>query len=158
EARALRETLDAISAPKPKLANALPAGAEKGVKWAKPRLVCEVEFGGWSADRLVRQASFKGLREGKPPAEVTVEITSTELAAAKKPDLSRFRLTHPERILWEESGITKQGLAEFYADIADWILPHIAGRVLSLLRSPSGVGEKGFFAKHPWHGLGEGFR
>jgi bifunctional non-homologous end joining protein LigD len=30
--------------------------------------------------------------------------------------------------------------------------------VLSLLRSPSGVGEKGFFAKHPWHGLGEGIR
>ena len=159
EARALREALDTISAPRPPLANNnLPAGAEKGVKWAQPRLVCEVEFGGWSADRLVRQSSFKGLREDKPPDEVTVEITRTEPASAKKADLTGFRLTHPERILWEESGITKQGLAEFYADIADWILPHITGRVLSLLRSPSGVGEKGFFAKHPWHGLGEGIR
>ena len=37
---------------------------------------------------------------------------------------------------------------------SDWILPHVSGRVLSLLRHPSGVNEKGFFAKHPWHGLG----
>jgi bifunctional non-homologous end joining protein LigD len=162
EARALREALDAISAAKPKLSNSLPAGAEKGVKWAQPRLVCEVEFGGWSADRLVRQSSFKGLREDKPADNVTVEIRSTEPASAQPPDsagnLAGVRLTHPERILWEEPGITKQGLAEFYADIADWILPHITGRVLSLLRSPSGVGEKGFFAKHPWHGLGTGIR
>ena len=64
-----------------------------------------------------------------------------------------IHLTHPERILWEEAGITKQGLAEFYTDIADWILPHIAGRPLSLLRCPSGTGAKCFFAKHPWQGL-----
>jgi len=64
-------------------------------------------------------------------------------------------LTHPERILWEEAGITKQGLAEFYTDIADWILPHVAGRPLSLLRCPSGTAAKCFFAKHPWAGLSE---
>ena len=64
-----------------------------------------------------------------------------------------IHLTHPERILWEEAGITKQGLADFYTDIADWILPHIAGRPLSLLRCPSGTGAKCFFAKHPWQGL-----
>ncbi len=50
-------------------------------------------------------------------------------------------------------GITKQGLADFYTDIADRILPHIAGRALSLLRHPSGTDQKGFFAKHPWAGL-----
>ena len=44
-------------------------------------------------------------------------------------------------------------MAEFYADIADWILPHVAGRPLSLLRCPSGTGAKCFFAKHPWQGL-----
>jgi bifunctional non-homologous end joining protein LigD len=62
-------------------------------------------------------------------------------------------LTHPERIVWEEADITKQGMAEFYTDIADWILPHVAGRPLSLLRCPSGTAGKCFFAKHPWHGL-----
>ena len=64
-----------------------------------------------------------------------------------------IHLTHPGKDSWEEAGITKQGLAEFYTDIADWILPHIAGRPLSLLRCPSGTGAKCFFAKHPWQGL-----
>jgi bifunctional non-homologous end joining protein LigD len=73
-------------------------------------------------------------------------------------ELIRARLTHPERILWPEQGVTKEGLAEFYCAIADWILPHISGRVLSLLRHPSGVNEKGFFAKHAWHGLSAAVR
>ena len=64
-------------------------------------------------------------------------------------------LTHPERILWPEPGITKQGLADFYAAIADWILPHVTGRVLSLLRCPSGTSAKCFFAMHPWPGLSD---
>ena len=67
-------------------------------------------------------------------------------------------LTHPERILWPKQGITKQGLAEFYSEIADWILPHIAGRPLSLLRCPSGTDAKCFFAKHPWQGLDDSVR
>ena len=68
-------------------------------------------------------------------------------------DIAGVKLTHPERILWAEPGITKQGLADFYADIADWILPHVSGRVLSLSRCPSGTGGKCFSAKHPWHRL-----
>lgn len=62
-------------------------------------------------------------------------------------DIAGVKLTHPERILWAEPGITNQGLADFYADIADWILPHVSGRVLSLSRCPSGTGGKCFFAK-----------
>jgi bifunctional non-homologous end joining protein LigD len=151
QARDLYETLEKIAAPRPALGNALPAGAEKGVRWVKPQLVCDVEFHDWTADRLIRQSSFKGLREDKAPEEVVLE--SQPSAAPVKPELARVRLTHPERILWEEPGITKQGLAEFYAEIADWILPHMKGRVLSLVRCPEGVGAQHFYAKHPWHGL-----
>ena len=53
-------------------------------------------------------------------------------------------LTNPGRLLWPEQGITKQGLAEFYSEIGDWILPHVVGRPLSLLRRPEGVAEKWF--------------
>ena len=70
----------------------------------------------------------------------------------KKFSISDFRLTHPERVLWEDQGITKQGLAEFYAGIADWILPHVTDRVLSLVRCPSGTSDKCFYAKHAWDG------
>ena len=151
QARDLYGTLEKIAAPRPPLGNPLPAGVEKGVRWVKPQLVCDVEFHDWTADRLIRQSSFKGLREDKAPEEVVLETQPQ--AATVKPELARVRLTHPERILWEGPGITKQGLAEFYAEIADWILPHMKGRVLSLVRCPQGVGGQHFYAKHPWHGL-----
>jgi bifunctional non-homologous end joining protein LigD len=155
QAQLLRAELDKIASQKPKLANALPAGADKGVRWAKPLLVCEVEFRGWTADRLLRQAAFKGLREDRAADEIVLEIVPGTMKPERSGQDFRRRLTHPERILWPEQGITKEGLAEFYADIADWILPHIARRPLSMLRCPSGVAEKCFFAKHAWHGLSD---
>src|SRR5205085_1690372 len=153
QSRSLRKDLDNIAAPKPKLGNSLPAGAEKGVRWAKPKLVGEIEYRGWTADRLIRQSSFKGLREDRPPEQIALETAPENSVAKRGPEPVRARLTHPERILWPDRGVTKEGLAEFYADVADWILPHVSGRVLSLVRCPSGVSEKCFFAKHAWHGL-----
>jgi bifunctional non-homologous end joining protein LigD len=153
QARSLRQELEAIVAEKPALANRLPPGAEKGVRWVAPRLVGEIEFRDWTQDRMLRGASFKGLREDKPAEEIVLETAPKTASAAPGRALAKARLTHPERILWPEPGITKQGLAEFYADIADWILPHVTGRPLSLLRCPSGTGAKCFFAKHPWQGL-----
>jgi bifunctional non-homologous end joining protein LigD len=155
EARSLRDELEAIIAKKPALANALPAGAEKGVRWVEPRLVGEIEFREWTQDRMLRAASFKGLLEDKAAAEIVLEAAPKTSTAPGRREASgrNVRLTHPERILWPEPGITKQGLADFYAEIADWILPHVTGRPLSLLRCPSGTSEKCFFAKHPWAGL-----
>jgi bifunctional non-homologous end joining protein LigD len=151
QARALNKMLAAIAGKQPPLANRLPAGAEKGVQWVEPRLVGEIEFRGWTTDRMLRAASFKGLREDKSADEIVLETTPKVSKAPAA--LARVRLTHPERILWPEPGITKQGLAEFYAEIADWILPHVVDRPLSLLRCPSGTAAKCFFAKHPWAGV-----
>jgi bifunctional non-homologous end joining protein LigD len=152
-AKALRTALDAIPAARPALANAMPEGSEKGVRWAEAKLVGEVQYRGWSADRILRQSSFRGLREDKGAEEIALEEKKKPRAADASAATGRAaRLTHPERLLWDE-GITKQGLAEFYTEIADWILPHIANRVLSLMRRPGGAKEKSFFAKHPWNGL-----
>lgn len=153
-AAALWKELDKIRAKKPAFSKVLPAGAEKDVVWVEPRLVCEIEFSDWTHDDVVRQASFKGLRDDKPPGEIVRENRGKRVARTP-PKTTGARLTHPERILWPDEGITKQGLADFYTDIADWILPHIAGRVLSLVRCPSGTGEKCFFAKHGWAGLSD---
>jgi bifunctional non-homologous end joining protein LigD len=178
-ASALYGELNRIKADRPALRDPLPAGAEKGVVWAEPRLVCAVEFRAWTGDGLIMQASFKGLREDKPATEIGLEESPGSEApgseaprtAGVPPALSSYgtsqdtrgpgtavALTHPERLLWPEAGLTKQGLADYYADIAEWILPHIAGRVLSLLRCPSGVGEQCFFAKHPFAGLSAAVR
>ena len=58
------------------------------------------------------------------------------------------RLTHPDRVLYPGQGLTKRGLAEFYESIADWILPHVAGRPLTLVRCPEGVDRDCFYMKH----------
>jgi bifunctional non-homologous end joining protein LigD len=153
QARALHDELYKSVVEKPKFANALQPLSEKGVKWVSPRLVAEVEYRGWTTDRLLFQAAFKGLREDKSPDEVVLESSPEPIHAKPARSIASYRLTHPERILWEQVGVTKQGLAEFYASICDWIMPHIESRVLSLVRCPSGVSKPCFYAKHAWQGV-----
>jgi bifunctional non-homologous end joining protein LigD len=59
------------------------------------------------------------------------------------------RLSNPNRVLYPDQGVTKRALAEYYADIADRILPQLAERPLSLLRCPQGYRSTCFFQKHP---------
>jgi bifunctional non-homologous end joining protein LigD len=58
------------------------------------------------------------------------------------------RLTHPDRLFWPDVGVTKLELARFYESIASWMLPHVEGRPLSLLRAPEGHTGERFFHKH----------
>jgi len=58
------------------------------------------------------------------------------------------RITHPERVLFEELGLTKQALAEYYETVAEWMLPELRERPLSLVRCPQGPGEGCFYQKN----------
>ncbi|HTN97195.1 MAG TPA: DNA ligase D, partial [Nordella sp.] len=151
-ALALRSGLATIETAQPKFKRPVDKQSLQNVRWVEPRFVADIQFRGWSPDKLLRQAAFKGLREDKAPQEVRLEIPQDRTMKQAKPTKNEIRLTHPDRILWPEDGITKQGLAEFYGDIAEWILPHITGRVLSLVRCPGGVGKSCFYAKHIWDG------
>lgn len=73
-------------------------------------------------------------------------------------EIAGLMLTHPDRVLWPEQGVTKRALAEYYAAMADRILPHVAGRPLTLVRCPSGSEGACFVQKHPWAGLHEAVR
>jgi bifunctional non-homologous end joining protein LigD len=63
-------------------------------------------------------------------------------------ELDGVRLTHPNRMLFPDVPLTKLGLARYYGEIADWIVPHVAGRPLTLVRCPTGLSAPCFFMKH----------
>ncbi len=56
-------------------------------------------------------------------------------------------ITHPEKVLFPDDGITKGALAAYYEAIAGIMLPHIRGRPITMERYPSGIGRKGFIQK-----------
>ena len=58
------------------------------------------------------------------------------------------RITHPDRVVYPEQGITKRELAAFYVSIADWILPHLVDRPTTLVRCPEGLAGECFYQKH----------
>ncbi len=64
-------------------------------------------------------------------------------------EIAGVEITHPDRVLYPEMGLTKRELAEFYADIAPRLLAHLADRPLTLLRCPEGQGGECFYQKHP---------
>ena len=120
-----------------------PRGAEaRGVRWVRPELVAEVEYTERTRDGRVRHPSFRGLREDKPAMQVTPE----------RPAPAAPRLTHPERVVYPELGITKQDVARYYAEVAPFLLPHAANRPLALVRCPEGRTGPSFFQKHPGRG------
>ena len=178
----LRDQLDELRQKVNPFENVL-AEARRGAIWVQPKLVAQVNFSTWTADNLMRQASFKGLREDKPPMDVRreepriapgpggtkrashvatsgmaakVKIAKTKAPAKSSATNVPVRLTHPDKVFDEESGLTKQQLAEYYWAIAQHMLPHIEGRPLSLVRCPEGSGAPCFFQKHVNHLLPPG--
>jgi len=71
-----------------------------------------------------------------------MSVTASSLTVAG------VRVTHPERVLFDELGLTKGALAEYYEAVADHLLPDLKGRPLSLVRCPQGPDEGCFFQKH----------
>ncbi|QBQ99796.1 DNA ligase D [Paraburkholderia pallida] len=117
------------------------AGSER---WVRPELVAEVEFADWTADGLIRQASFKGLRTDKPASRVVREGGKTQVPSPQP----RLKITHPERVVDPSTGITKADLVHYYASVAEWMLPHLQARPLAMVRAPEGLAGELFFQKH----------
>ncbi len=149
---------------------------DPNVVWVKPGLVAEIEFAGWTADGLVRQAAFKGLREDKPagevvaekpvePAEVKTPDPETE-AIPKRPakpprkggkeDVMGVLISNPDKPLWPDANdgepVTKVELARYYEAVGPWLIDHIKGRPCSIIRTPDGIGGEQFFQRHAMPG------
>jgi bifunctional non-homologous end joining protein LigD len=139
----------------------------KDVVWVKPELVIEAESAGVTHGGVLRQASFKGIREDKTAAEVVREVPAAAKNLTKGPapaasensrparvdkngdaEASKLHLTHPDRVYWADVGVTKRDLAEYYLSVWDWMKPHIVNRALAIVRCPDGTAGECFFQKH----------
>jgi len=127
------------------------AGSER---WVRPTAVVEVAFSEWTPDGQVRHATFRGVRTDKPAASIVRE--RPKFAAAQPSSLSSkkakpptVKVTNPERVIDPTTGFKKLDLVRFYESVADWILPHLKGRPVSLVRAPQGITGQLFFHKHP---------
>lgn len=62
-------------------------------------------------------------------------------------------LSHPDKVLFPDVGLTKRDLAEHYVRVAERMLPHVEDRLLSLVRCPEGATQECFFQKHAGRGF-----
>lgn len=135
-------------------------GAER---WVDPKLVAEIEFAEWTPDGAIRHASYVGLRSDKPAKAITrdssVDMAGSASAAQGGRHGSRsggspatanraVKVTSGDRVIDRASGLTKLDLVRYYESVADWMLPHLKGRPVALLRAPEGVDGPLFFQKH----------
>lgn len=160
--------------------------APKGSHWVRPEYVGEVAFSEWTNDGDIRHQSFQGLREDKPQRDVVAEVPKpTEQVGAEAGKSARkaeapsppgktgpkkrrgvdttilgVDITHANRVFWPRDGATKLELAQYYVGVADWMLPYVLHRPVSMVRCPEGVagvaaefhedqGGPCFFHKHP---------
>jgi bifunctional non-homologous end joining protein LigD len=138
-------------------------GARKPI-WVEPSMVVEVDFHGWTHGERVRQASFQGVREDKAAKDVvrekTIAVASRRESIKRSAPIKKnsasvagVTLTHPDRIYWDDAGITKRELADFYVQVWKWMRPHLVGRPIALLRCPEGASGQCFFQKHARAGI-----
>lgn len=116
------------------------------LSWTEPKIVVEIEFLEWTSDNILRHPSFKGLREDKAACQVKKE-EATKVNDSKKTQ-KQIILSHPDKILYPEEGITKLEVAQYYETVKDWIMPYLAYRPLTLIRCPQGVSKKCFYQRH----------
>jgi bifunctional non-homologous end joining protein LigD len=165
DALSLRDRLEKLSVKTPPVTG-LPRSLLKSAEWVSPKLLCDVSFAEWTEDGHIRHPSFQGLREDKKAQEVTMEkpvavkkgLTGKKGVAAKKStdhiDVSGVSISHPDRVIFPDVGVTKGELAEYYAAASRWMLKDFSGHPLSLLRCPEGISGECFYQRNPGTGLG----
>ena len=115
----------------------------------RPVLTAHVHYANLTRDRSLRHAVFKGLRE----PEMTASAPSERQRLITDADLASIWVTNPTRRLFGRSGPTKLDLAVYYALVGDFMLPHLFGRPVTLVRSPTGKVEDIFYQRHPFTGM-----
>ncbi|MGH7434745.1 MAG: DNA ligase D [Polyangiaceae bacterium] len=134
------------------------ARESKGDRWVEPRIVCECAFKEWTREGSMRHPRYLGLREDKTPMECLREDevvdeakpVPTDRAAATPAATSAAgerpakgakgpTLSNPDKVLFPRDGFRKQDIWDYYTAIAPVMIPHVAGRPLTMQRYPDGI-------------------
>ena len=113
--------------------------------WVKTKCVerQELVIGGFT------DPAFQGLRRDKKAADVRKELPAARPASkSARMTVAGVSISHPDRVMYPTPRLTKLDVATFYERIADWIVPHLEGRPLTLVRCPDGMSGECFYMKH----------
>jgi bifunctional non-homologous end joining protein LigD len=111
---------------------------------------------------LLRQPSLKAFRMDKTPDDLAQpdRPAATGKSARKSParktrrtDDEAITITHPDRVVYPEDGLTKGDVAAYYKAVMNWLLPGLQQRPVSVIRCPEGSAKTCFLQKHPVQGL-----
>lgn len=146
----LAETLRTLATGRPPLD--VPRAEAEGATWVEPRLRVEVSYAETTQAGRLRHAVFEGVREDMAPTARTAGPDR------EGPMVADVRISSPDRLVFPKAGITKLQVAEYYAAIAERMLPACADRPLSLVRLPEGLPGERFFQKHAGKGFPDGLK
>lgn len=150
DAATMAEVRDALAPLERKTAPLdLPAPVRRGARFVKPELVAEIAFAEFTADQIVRHASFLGLRGDKAAKDVVRETP------APVERTSTVRITSADRVIFPGDRLTKGDLADYVDAVAPLLLPWAANRPISLVRCPQGRAKACFFQKHDAGSFGD---
>ncbi|SFW85992.1 DNA ligase D [Amycolatopsis australiensis] len=137
-------------------------------RWVEPRLVGEIVYRQFTRAGRVRHTAWRGLRADKKPADVVApRAAPPEPPAPPRPEPSggritvqagdrRLTLSNLDKVLYPADGFTKGEVINYYSRVAPVLLPHLAGRPVTFIRYPNGVGGEKWFEKNvpngapPW--------
>lgn len=164
QATAFRKRTEALALAQSPFYNSPKPDRGREFIWLKPEIVAEVAFLEWTPGGELRHATFHAFREDKPAATVTEEAIATPQREAsdeqrktsmrERPGprgsviLRGISISNPARVMDELSGQSKIEIVRYYDQIAEWALPWLHDRPLTLVRAPEGVGSEQFFQKH----------
>jgi bifunctional non-homologous end joining protein LigD len=92
-------------------------------------------------------AAMPGGRQQSNPSRMG-EAGRSRSRSSSSTTVAGVRITHPHRVLYGDDRITKLDLARYYETMAEWILPHLRGRPLTIVRCPEGHERGCFYQKH----------
>lgn len=121
------------------------------VTWIRPILVANIAYTEITRDKVFRHPVFLRLRDEKEADNINEEIVEEmkEVNTTKEIKTGRYKvaITNSHKVFWPDEGYTKGDLVTYYNKMAEFILPHLKNRPLSLKRNPNGIQDEGFFHK-----------